>query len=471
MGNVSRRKERKIREPKKIILSVNKKNLIIRAIIAVVCLFLGAFLIAHSCSKNNDNNSGYINIKYPNFENSEKENEVLFDNNIKINYYYVENEEIDSELVNEKINNLLNDMIKYHKLFDCDDLYFNNDEYLHNLKYIDNHPNEWIEIDSILYDSLKNADNLSKLTDGKYSIFSGKLYEIWASIIDDYHMYGANNTAIHSIDPMYNDYYREQISTIVNSINNASTYFEFNDATKEVRYNVLENDKENIVLDFGFYEYAYVIDYMKAILVSEKLTSCTITSSSGMVATLGDNYEKGYHQINSVSFQSIYNNSLVYDYSFAYYGKSNGMMFNPLLDFKLHSYLNNKTAYYYFFDGNNIIIRSLLLNSKTGYSDFSVHSSFIFSSEKSLCDQLVGNYNLYFNEDGDYGYNYLLKYQNDEKTGAIVIFNNGNTNIGINNATTLLYSTLMANYFEEGYIPYIKLSDFIKSKIEVTKGE
>ena len=77
---------------------------------------------------------------------------------------------------------------------------------------------------------------------------------------------------------------------------------------------------------------------------------------------------------------------------------------------------------------------------------------------------------MYFNQEDDYGYNYLTKFENNAKTGAMVIYNNGNTNIGMNGATTLLYSTLMDNYFDEKYIPYIKISNIVKTKIVAKKG-
>lgn len=469
MGRESRKSERTIREPKKIVLSLSKKNIVIRAIIAGTCLILGALLIAHSCSNMGDK-TGDLTINYPTFTNKNSETQVLFDNNIDVNYYYSDDTSDKEEVVN-KINNSLNEMIEYHKLLDYNDLYQNNGTDIHNLKYINDHPNVWIKVDLKLFNVLKMAEELRNNTDGKYSIFSGKLYEAWANIIDDYYMFGMNLDTIKSIDPLYNEDIQHKINDIVNSINKENTKIEFNDNTQEVKFVVLDEDKKNIVLDLGLLESSYLIDNLKSRMMSEKLYNGTITSSTGMVATLGDNVEKGYHQINSVSLQSVYNNSLIFDYSFAYYGARNGMIFNPFLEIKFHSYLSNKSPYYYFFDNNNIVIRSLIINSKSGYSDFSVHSSFIYSSELTLSNQLVDNYNLYFNQENDYGYNYLLKYENSNKTGAIVIYNNGNNNIGINSATTLLYSTLMNDYFDEKYIPYIKVSKVVKTKIVATKGD
>ena len=468
MGIISRRSERQIKEPKKINLSLSKKNIVIRAIIAGTCLILGSLLIANSCSKAG-NNGGNFEITNPTFENSNKEVQVLFDNNININYSYLQDD--DKNEIKNNINNILSEIIEYHKLLDFNDLYKINGNYIHNLKYLNDHPNEWINVDLKLYNVLKNAIQIQTETKNKYSIFAGKLYETWGNIIDDYYVYGQTLDTIKSIDPIYNEANAQKISKIVYSINSSTTSLDFNDETLEVKFNILEKDKNNIMLDLGLLETSYCMDSLKAIMLSNNLHNGSIISSTGMVATLGDNIETGYHQINSASLQSFYNNGLIYDYSFAYDGIRNGSIFNPLLEIKFHTYLKNKSPFYYFFDGNDVVIRSLIINSKTGYSDFSVHSSFVFSSEILLSSQLIDNYNLYFNEDEDYGYNYLLKYYNNSKTAAMIVYNNGNNNIGINSATTLVYSTLMKDFFDEKFIPYIKTSSLIKNKIVATKGE
>lgn len=468
MSKESRRRERQIREPKKIKLSLSKKNIIIRAIIAGTCLILGSLLIAQSCSNMGDKN-GSFDINNPTFKNSNDEVQVLFDNNIKLNYSYLTDD--DKKEIMSKISDNLDSMIEYHKLLDFNDLYKINGEYIHNLKYINDHYNEWINVDLKLYNVLRIANEIQNLTNNKYSIFAGELYKTWAYTIDDYYMYGTNLETIKSIDPLYNKEKEQKINDIANSINKTTTNLEFNDEKYEVKFNVLEEDKKNITLDLGLLETSYLMDSFKAIMLSNNLNKGYITSSTGMVATLGNNIERGYHQINSVSLQSIYNKGLVYDYSFAYDGIRNGSMFNPLLEIKFHSYLSNRSPFYYFFENNNLVMRSLIINSKTGYSDFSVHSSFVFSSEKTLSMQLIDNYNLYFNQNDDHGYEYLLNFENNQKIGAMVVFNNGNNNIGINSATTLIYSTLMENFFDEKFVPYIKVSEVIKTKIVATKGD
>ena len=51
------------------------------------------------------------------------------------------------------------------------------------------------------------------------------------------------------------------------------------------------------------------------------------------------------------------------------------------------------------------------------------------------------------------------------------MFNDGYTNIEYDGNTTMLYSKLVSNYFDEEYIPYVTVSEVVKAKIEAKEGE
>ena len=92
---------------------------------------------------------------------------------------------------------------------------------------------------------------------------------------------------------------------------------------------------------------------------------------------------------------------------------------------------------------------------------------------KTLIEQFADNYNLYFGSSQE-NKDYLLSYEDDQKYGLIVTYNDEEHNIPLNGTqgnTTLLYSKLVSNYFKENYIPYIKVSTYVKNKIVATKGE
>ena len=115
-----KKETRKIgKEPKKIVLSLSKENIILRAIIAGVCLFLGVVLIVNGCSKML-NKSQYLVLDYPDFEDENGVTSTLFDGNVDLNYYYLMGEEEDSRsIVMNKIDTILNDnMVNIHKLCD-----------------------------------------------------------------------------------------------------------------------------------------------------------------------------------------------------------------------------------------------------------------------------------------------------------------------------------------------------------------
>lgn len=467
-----KKETRKIgKEPKKIVLSLSKENIILRAIIAGVCLFLGVVLIVNGCSKML-NKSQYLVLDYPDFEDENGVTSTLFDGNVDLNYYYLMGEEEDSRsIVMNKIDTILNDnMVNIHKLCDYNQLYKDGKEYIHNLKYINDNPNTYIKVSDTLYSLLKDADNLRNDTNGKYSIFAGNLYNIWSDVFSNFGVYGNDDSNILLLDPMFDESKKELIDRTVLAINDTSTYLEFNDETKEVKYNVSISNKDYVTLDLGLLETTFYVDTLKKLLLNEGLDSGYISTLDGMVATLGTNKNNVYWGFDSYSYQTIFNVdfSTIYDYSFTFLGQVNYMSFNPLMNIKNHSYASKN--YYFFNYQDYYYVRSMILDSTTGYSSDTTHSSFTFSDKSSLCEQLKDNYNLFFN-DFKYNNDYLLKYEDNKNYGAIVMFNNGNTNIEFNGNTTMLYSKLVDSYFDEEYIPYVELSDVVKAKIVATKGE
>lgn len=460
MGRVSRKIGK---EPKKISLELSTKNLAVRAIIAGVCLFLAIVLFLNSCTKY-INKSTYLTIEYPTINTINEEERSLFNGNVDIKYYYSRDiEGLPTKAVYEKINNILEDMKKIHILCDYDDLYKEEDVVIHNLKFINDNPNTWIEVDEDLYNLLKEAVNVNNKTNGKYSLFAGKLYTEWDGIF----LY-ANVNNNFDYDPLNNENSKNIINAITNSINTSSTSIEFDDQNKKVKYNVLDKDKENIILNLGFIENAYYLDKLKEAFSDAGLKSGFIKNTSGMVVTLGANNAGGAYLFESKSFQTLFNQnqSTVLDYSFQFNGSLNYMTFNPMQNPRCNS-MNNG---YYFYKNDNIYYRSMIINALTGDSYSSNYSTFTFSSEKTLVNQLIDSYNLFFN-DSLTNYDYLTNYENDETYGLIVSFNEGEKNIAYNGNTTLIYSKLVDNYFKENYIPYIKVSAIVKNKIVATKGE
>lgn len=458
------------KEPKKIVLSLSKDKLILRAIIAGVCLFLGVGLLLNSCSKM-FNKSQYLVIDYPEFEDSNKVKVTLFDGSVDLSYYYTSDSEDSRSIVMDKIENIFNDnMIYLHKLCDYDQLYIENDTYLINLKYINDNPNTWLKVSDSLYSLLKEAENLRINTDGKYSIFSGKLNEIWGDIFANYGVYGNDASNVSLFDPMYDESKKGLIETVVEKINKDTTNLEFNDSKKEVKFNVFEEDIDFVKLDFGLLETSFYMDTLKKLLLEQNLDSGYISSSNGMVATLGTNKNNISWGFDSYSFQSIYNvnESIIYDYSIEFLGRLNYMSFNPMFNIKNHSYASNN--YYFFSNDDKMYVRSMIINAKTGYTSDTTHSTFTFSDQSSLCEELMDNYNLFFNK-FEYNNEYLLKFENSQNYGAIVMFNDGYTNIEYNGKTTMLYSKLVSNYFNEEYLPYVTVSEVVKAKIMAKVGD
>ena len=396
---MGRSRQHSYREVKKIEININKKNLIIRSIIAFAALFLAVILLTNSCSKYL-NRSEYLSIDYPEIADLNGDKHTLFNEEISINYYYnLEKEQDTKSNINKKIKEVLNDnLVHTYQLLDANNKYAENGNEMHNLCYINEHPNEWISVNGELYNLLLTANTLSNDTEGVYSPFSGVLYQNWNELFltESVSKYTPSN------DPAFSEIMSDTIDRIVKAINDPTTNFEFNENNNQVKFNVSESNKRYVKLNLGLLSHAYMIDKLEPLLIEKGLNSGMITSTTGIAVSLGSDLQDGYSQINSTSYQTIYNgNKVVFDYSFFFNGRVRCMMFNAFNNFSFNS-LSEKN-YYYFENSEGVQMRSLILNSKTGYSDNRIHSTFTFSIENSLVTQLKENYNLYFsNVDSSY---------------------------------------------------------------------
>ena len=319
-----------IREPKKIELNLSKKNIIIRTVITVIALVLAGILLTNSCSKF-VNKSEYLTIDYPEFINKDGDKQKLFNGEISINYYYnLEKEKESKSSISNKIEDLLEThLVKSYQLLDINDGYVENGSDMHNLYYLNNNPNTWVSVNQELFDLLLKAQELSTNTNKRYSPFSGILNQTWSELFLSSKV---NNGNTPSSDPAYSDNKARIIENIVSSINKDTTNLEFKEDNNQVRFNVLNEDLKNVKLDLGLLKHAYLVDILEKLLTSNGFDSGMITSSTGIAVSLGNDLEDGYSQINSVSYQTIYNdNSMIFDYSLLFNGKLKCMMLNPFL--------------------------------------------------------------------------------------------------------------------------------------------
>ena len=265
----------------------------------------------------------------------------------------------------------------FDKIYELIDEY-ENIENLNNIYYINNHINEDITIDPILYNYLKKVYDLNP----KY-ILSGSLYDYWWQMTNTIYPEQRDE-----IDPINDLEIKSSIDYFVNtSINHISLDFKDNNVIRlnvDNEYKIVsDNDK---YISFSLFYKPVILDYIKNQLNDKGY-------SNGYIVTLD-----GFYQDLGLVATNINIKLTSREYLNGYYNLEckKGNNYVLLYDYKINSY-------YSYYEYNNEK-RTLFLDYNTGYS-FDYNSS-IYYSTNSLIDTLSGVYDYYYNKKG---INYIIQ--------------------------------------------------------------
>lgn len=294
----------------------------------------------------------------------------LFDTSFYINY---ENNasEIELALVEQVINDYL---VPYHKLFDRHSYYFV-DEIEHpsrpsleqqntlprikNLRYVNEHLNEWVEVDYALYDLLSQAIDLSLKTNGNFNPFVGELYDFWAELITgegDYPAY---------LDPLINESRRTRLETLLSYVPKT------NEAIKDaLLFNEIDNKYYvklvgvnnplvgQVSITLGGIAKGYMTDIMKEVMNRNKLYRGYIYGGASSITTLSENYFGEPLKINMASIHRFDDGRRDPNASFSFARTDKySMSTSGTYEGKLFIDPNDEQAY----------LRSHIINPFTGY--------------------------------------------------------------------------------------------------------
>ena len=153
---------------------------------------------------------------------------------------------------------------------------------VHNIHYINGHPNQEITVDPVLYNAF------SKLTDTRY-LYLGPVYAHYYQII-----YNTSDEYVDELDPALNPDVAAQLKTITEFAMNPEmvelellgenrirlrvdpAYLEYADATH----------MEKTFIDFAYMTNAFVIDYLAETMIDKGLTNGYLVSADGFTRNL-----------------------------------------------------------------------------------------------------------------------------------------------------------------------------------------
>lgn len=350
-------------------------------------------------------------LAYNDIEKKESINVNPFNTNILYTRYA--KEKLTSTKVINSIENILGEYTATtHYLFDRHYYYFDEDNNLiPNLKVINDSygTNKWINIDTRLYQVLKESIELSKFSDGKFNIFVGELSDMW----DRYISY--NNIMFGDKEDNYKynkDPTSEEINTCLNEtpqVNDLNTILEFREDSEntkypyQVKFNKYKH-AEKVSITLGGIGKGYLTEKLYLKYKDNALTYGMVNAGTSSMVFFGD-------RVFSDNWSIALSNP--YGVNYQYLGKVK-------LDNKKYSISTSgaQVNFYYKQIGDNIVLRNHIIDPTTGYpndyyNQILLISNTISSTKMDALSTILSNCS--FDEIKDY----VTKIRNDNNFGDL----------------------------------------------------
>lgn len=311
--------------------------------------------------------TGYQIITTGNDENS------FMDDELVLNYYIGNNNE--NEL--KEITKLYSDLVSYsYKLLDSEILY----DDIFNIAYINNHLNEEIEVDSILYNSFK----MIKEYDSLFILYLGPLYYETTGII-------YNSSSLDLFSPLYNNEVNKYFNDIIHYINNNSIELVLlnNNKIKLVINNdyldYIKNNNVKNIISFGWIKNAIMVDYLANNLMSKGYIYGILSSVDGYTRILDNTNEYNYSIID-YDKRSYICATIKYNNSYSIVNLRNYIYLAE--DYYRILYISEDEIYSYYIDNNGKYINDNrnIINYSLYYSclEISLNMFDLFFNEISI---------------------------------------------------------------------------------------
>lgn len=157
------------------------------------------------------------------------------------------------------------------------------DGQVHGVRYINNHPNEIIPVDDVLYQAFGLFEKY-----GRRELYLGPLYEVYNNLF-----YCADDSGLVDFDPRLSPLVASQFAEILEYANNPSAVNLELLEDNRVRLNVSEDylnyamqEEFTDFIDFYWMRNAFIIDYLADMLIQKGYTNGSISSEDGFVRNL-----------------------------------------------------------------------------------------------------------------------------------------------------------------------------------------
>ena len=373
MKRYAKKKEPNLKPVKKIELSENHFHIRLIAVILLIALAAGAFVY------------GIYNYFHVDEGWTKITAESASDINCSDDFVFLYNLGADKNSAKADLSDVTeiytNTTVKAYRLFNADESFDN----VKNINYINNHPNEIIQVDSVLYNAFSVLNEY-----GNRYIFLAPLFEQYENMY-----YCTDDSETKGYDPIQNEDIRKYFDDILAYAKSS------NDITIEllgenrIRLNVSEayvsyarENQTDRFIDFYWMKNAFIIDYIADSLMAEGLTYGSISSYDGFVRNLDDSGESYTFNI----FDRVGN--MVYGAASLKYSHKNSIVY--LRDFAMNS--RDVSHYYEFSDGE---LRNPYISMSDGLCRASIENLTAYGKTEGCVDILLRIESLYIADEFD----------------------------------------------------------------------
>ena len=307
-----------------------------------------------------------------------------FNTVMNLKYFVSEDIEDKESLIND-VKSIYQDTISdLHKKYDRHFSYELSDSSLQtNVRTVNDSldSGEFVKLNSDTYDLLKLGVEYTLYTGSYFNIFTGELTSFWDEIFNE--VYNFNDL---TLEPYFNIEQKSKLENLVKAIpineNDIKNVLEFNDDTNEVRFNSLKDSAGNslgeISISVGGIAKGVATDIVKQKLLARGYDKGYLFSGGSSISSLAkpiyNNDEGQYLSVTDPRTANMFGDS-----------KKAAFGINLKDEFSMSTsgnYTSGK-SYGFYDDDRNVIKRHHIINTFTGYSNYSecVASVSVFSKK------------------------------------------------------------------------------------------
>lgn len=342
---------------------LSEKNPKMRFILAIVLVAIAGCAFIYALMSYLGKESGWTTIVARSDSERNCSDEFVFQ-------YFIGASGASASVENKEIQSLYTEAtVKAYQLFNSDEVF----EGVNNMAYINQHPNEEIEVDKVLYEAFSKLD-----ASGIRNLYLGPVYEAYNGLFSC-----TEDAMTYDFDPAQNEDVKTFISQSCQYVNNPDAIQLELLGDCKVRLKVsdeyLSFAKQNQVtdyIDFYWMKNAFIVDYLADVMVENNYKFGSISSYNGFVRNLDESDNSYSYNLYDRDAQTVYSAGIME------YEGAHSIVY-------LRNYRMTELDDQYFYEFQNGDMRTAFISTEDGMDQTSVNNMVSYSTNQGCADILL----------------------------------------------------------------------------------